>query len=602
MTERVSPGGASAAAIPAQPPPRPGGRATANRHASDRPIAHARFLGHGRETFIQYGLMLVTLVLVVSPLLPIVYQSFIDRPLYDEGQVLTTRNYVNLFTSEAFLRVIGNSFLLAALSTVISQVGGAAAAIMLGRTDVPWRGVLGSLMMWPLFISSLVLAFGWFIVYGNAGYGTLFAKSLGIEPWNLYSIAGMGLISGISQLPLALLYCLSSTANADPTLEDAARSCGAGPLRTLWSITFPLMRPALLYSGVLNFTIALEMLSIPLIFGEPVGITVFTTFLYLNGLSSSQPDYGLVGTAAILLLAIVSVLVFLQNRFLRNSRRFVTVGGKASRPRQFRLGWAKWPIFALLAAYVTLFIVLPIGALFLRASVSFLTPLVPFWNLFTTKYFVEVFTFPTTLRSIGNSMLIGFIGASIATVYIAIIAIVVHRSEFRYRRPLEYLALFPRAIPGLVAGIGFFYAMVLIPPMGWLRNSIWILILAYTMRYIPTGFGAISPMLLQIGPDLDRSARTMGADWWTTCRTILLRLLKPAMFTSFALLFVHFFKEYSTAVFLFAPGSEVLGTTMLVFWTQGQMGHVAALASIQIVLTVVFIYAAQKLMKVKLYG
>src|SRR3546814_6628513 len=119
-------------------------------------------------------------------------------------------------------------------------------------------------------------------------------------------------------------------------------------------------------------------------------------------------------------------------------------------------------------------------------------------------------------------------------------AIIVKRSEIRFPRHLGYLALVPRAIPGLGAGIGFFYAMVLVPPMGLLRNSIWIILLAYIMRYIPTGFGAISPMLLQIGPDLDRSARTMGADWWTTCHAILLKLLKPAMFTCFALLFVPF--------------------------------------------------------------
>src|SRR3546814_10633642 len=111
------------------------------------------------------------------------------------------------------------------------------------------------------------------------------------------------------------------------------------------------------------------MLSIPLVFGEPVGITVFTTLLYTQGLTSGQPDYGLVGTAAVLLLAIVAVLVFLQNRFLRNARRFVTVGGKASRPRQFSLGRAKWPMFILLSAYVTVFVLLPTGALFLPASV-----------------------------------------------------------------------------------------------------------------------------------------------------------------------------------------------------------------------------------------
>src|SRR3546814_352277 len=208
--------------------------------------------------------------------------------------------------------------MLATLSTVVSQFGCGIAAIRIGRTNVPWRAFFGSVMMWPLFISSLVLAFGWFIVYGSAGYVTMFfTKLTGFQLWDLYSIGGMGLISGISQLPLALLYCLSSTASADATLEDAARTCGAGPLRTLWSVTLPLMRPALLYSGILNFTIALEMLSIPLVFGEPVGITVFTTLLYTQGLTSGQPDYGLVGTAAVLLLAIVAVLVFLDRKSTR---------------------------------------------------------------------------------------------------------------------------------------------------------------------------------------------------------------------------------------------------------------------------------------------
>src|SRR3546814_13044748 len=107
-------------------------------------------------------------------------------------------------------------------------------------------------------------------------------------------------------------------------------------------------------------------------------------------------------------------------------------------------------------------------------------------------------------------------------------SIIVHRSEFRFRRHLEYLALFPRAIPGLVAGIGFFYAMVLVPPMGLLRNSIWIILLAYIMRYIPTGFRDISPMLLQIGPDLVRSVGKMGADWWPTCHCAPLQRIKKA--------------------------------------------------------------------------
>jgi iron(III) transport system permease protein len=301
-------------------------------------------------------------------------------------------------------------------------------------------------------------------------------------------------------------------------------------------------------------------------------------------------------------IRIVTLLVYLQGKILSNTRRFVTVGGKAARPRLFQLGKLRWPLFAFVATYAILFVVFPIGVLGLRGAVSFLTPLMPFWELFTLEHYREVFTLETTQRSVLNTIFVALVGGVIATAFTALVSLVVHRSEFRYRKVLEYFALFPRALPGLIAGIGFFYAVVFIPPLGWLRNTIWIIIIAYMMRYIPTGFGALSPALLQVGPDLDRSARVMGADWWTATHAVILRLMKPAVFTCFALLFIHFFKEYSTAIFLFAPGSEVIGTTLLQFWVQGEMGRVAALSTVQIAMTVIFIYAVRRILGIKIYG
>ena len=263
-----------------------------------------------RSTLIQWGIFATTITLVAAPIVPIVYQSVIDRAIYDQGHELTFQNYVDLFTEASFGEVVLNSFILAFATTLIAQTLGAIFAILLGRTDLPGRRIFGDMLLWPLFISHLVLAFGWFMTYGSAGYVTQFVQSfLGFEPWTLYSIAGMSVIAGISQVPLALLYCLGSAALADSSLEDAARTCGARPLRTLRSITLPLLMPAILYSAVLNFTGALEMLSIPLIFGEPVGLTFFTTFLFQQGIASPRPNYGLVGTAAVLLLAIVMLLV-----------------------------------------------------------------------------------------------------------------------------------------------------------------------------------------------------------------------------------------------------------------------------------------------------
>lgn len=128
------------------------------------------------------------------------------------------------------------------------------------------------------------------------------------------------------------------------------------------------------------------------------------------------------------------------------------------------------------------------------------------------------------------------------------------------------------------------------------------LIFAFTMRIIPVGFAAIVPGLTQIAGDLDKAGRISGASWPATSRHIVLPMLRPVLFTAFALLFIHFFKEYVAAVFLYQPGSEIMGTQMLTLWYQGRAGEVAALASIQVLVTGLFVYGVRKTAGVKLYG
>lgn len=556
-----------------------------------------------RNVSIQWMVAITTAGLVVLPILPVLYQAFLDKPIYDAAAQVSLRNFYDLFVGEGFAGILANTAYFAVGTTLIAQVLGVLSAILIGRTDVPGRAFFGEVLLWPIFISHLVMAFGWFTIYGPSGYVTLFVKSLiGVEPWSLYTVTGMAVVAGISQAPLAYLYCIVSARTADPSLEDAARSVGASPWTILTSVTVPLMRPAIIYGTIMNFVIAIEMLSIPLVFGGPVHIELFTTYLYQEVFGSATPDYGLVAAAAFFMLGIVIALMALQGRLMRNAGRFVTVGGKSTRPRRFPLGRWRWVAFAGLSFYVVFGIAIVLGGLALRSFTVVLTPLMPISRVLTFANYETIAAYPVYVRSITNTIAISVIGGIIGTLLIAMIALVANRSEFRYRRHLEYLSMAPRAIPGFIAGIGIFYAMSLFPPLGWLRNTIWILVIAYIMRYIPTGLGAISPALSQISMDLDRSARTVGADWWRTSRSIMLRLLTPAMFSCFALLFIHFLKEYVTAVFLFAPGSEVIGTTMLQFWINGDNGPVSALATIQILITVVFVYGFRQLLGVKIYG
>jgi iron(III) transport system permease protein len=568
---------------------------------ASRGASASAYFRERRDALIQYAFAAATLVVVVGPIVPILYQSVIDRPIFSEGHVATLDNFRSILGDPDFAGVVYNSLVFSFWSTVISQGLGAAFALLVGRTNMPFARLFGGVALWPLFISGLVFAFGWFVAYGPSGYLTLyFRTTFGIDPWNLYSLGGMALICGISSVPITILFCLGSTALADSTLEDAARSCGARPFRVMTRITLPMMLPAIAYSGILNFLGALETLSIPLLLGEPVGIKMFMSFIYSEGIERPRPNYGIVGAATVILLVIVALLIVLQERLLGNTRRFVTVAGKAGPRRIFDLGRYRWVAAGLFAAYLLFGILLPMGLVILRGFVSFISPLVPIWQLFTLENFRQALTLPSNVTALWNTLFLSLVGGALATLAYALVTIIVHRSEFRFRGALKYVALMPRAVPGMIAGLGVFYAMLIVPFVHHLGGTIWIIMLAYIARYLPTGYGVVSPALLQIGPDLDRAARVMGASWWTAVTRVLLRLLSPSMLAAYALLFVAFLKEYSTAVFLFGPGTEVLGTSMLRYWANGDIGPMAALSAVQLTITVVFIAFAQFVFGVRL--
>jgi iron(III) transport system permease protein len=163
--------------------------------------------------------------------------------------------------------------------------------------------------------------------------------------------------------------------------------------------------------------------------------------------------------------------------------------------------------------------------------------------------------------------------------------------------------LYPRATPGLIIGIGFFWAYLLTGAAGdFLRSSIWGIMLAFCVRDLPFAYVVMYPTLARIGEELDRAGRSVGAGWWLTCRRIVLPLLRPAVFAAFILMFVELLNDYDPALFLVKPGTEVIGTTMLSQFIQGSVGPVAALALVQVAATVIILGLGAGLLKIRLTG
>ncbi|HQZ11995.1 MAG TPA: iron ABC transporter permease [Devosia sp.] len=549
-----------------------------------------------RSRLVQWGMFLFTIVLIVGPLFPLVYQSFTDKALYDTGQSLTLENYANVFASSSFRTAATNSLIYACLATIVSQVIGALQAVLLERTNIPGRRIIGLFVLWPLFISPLVTAFGWSILYGGAGYITSFVKDIfGNAPWNLQSLMGMAVIGGILNAPITLLYCRGAIALSDPSMEDAARSCGAPPLTIIRRITLPLLGPAIIFSGMINFIGALETLSIPLIFGEPAGITLLMPLLYNQALGTISPDYGLVAAASMLLLGIVVLLLILQSRLVGDPQRYRSVSGKASRKTTFDIGVLRWPAAIFMGAYVTAFIILPMAAIFLRGFVSVLTPLIPIWEVFTLDNFYRLIEVPRLQRAFVNSTLLAAVGGALIAGLAGLVTLICYRSDFRFRGLLRFVAMIPQAVPGMIAGIAFLYTVLMVPGLAVLTTTLFIFVVAYAGRFLPVALGAIYPTLTQIGPDLDRSARTMGADWWFASRRILLPLMMPALMSAYILIFVQTMREYTVALFLVAPGTEVISITMLRAWAQGDVGIAAVMSAAQTMIIALFLIVTRRL-------
>jgi iron(III) transport system permease protein len=327
-----------------------------------------------------------------------------------------------------------------------------------------------------------------------------------------------------------------------------------------------MLRPALLNSGLIVFTLALEVLGLPLILGSASNVHFVSSYLYNNWINKVPSDQGLVSAGAIVLLATVTVLLVLRNKLTGDVARFTTTTGKPTATATLRLGPVRWLLSAIVAITLFLTMIVPLIGIVLQAFTTILTPFVSPWDVLTTDHFHAVFNNAVYRKAVRNSLLIATVGGALATVGIAILAVVAHRSTFRHRKSL---------------------AQVVLDRGGSFRGTLWAMGIAFAVRSLALGYSAFYPALAALGEDLDRAARTSGASWWMAMRHIVFRLVRPAIVVSFLLMFIAMLNDADPAVMLVGPNTQVMGLAMLQLSLSGVAGPVAAFGVIQLVITMV---------------
>jgi iron(III) transport system permease protein len=546
------------------------------------------------------GLLLVLAFLVIYPVAMLLLGALTNTNPVVDGFGVFDLSFAN------FITVLGNPNVHVALAnSLIACGGGTALAVVIGltfswvvvRTNTPGKKFIAAASMLPLFVPPLVAAVAWSVLASpKSGLLNTVLAAWGIDwRFNIYSMGGMIAIFGIYYAPYVYMFTASALRNMDPSLEEAAEVSGASAVRTMFTVTFPLIAPAILSGMLLSFIVMLGIYGIPAVLGAPGDIPVLTTYIF-KLTNWSPPLYSTAASVAIILMIVTGFLVWLQHRIV-SRRSYTTVAGKAFRPALLNLG--PWRYFTLGLAVVYLFVVvvLPTAALIISAfrKFMFIRTMASLFDerQYSLVHFDRLFANPLAVRSIWNTMEVGIITAIVGGLFAFAIGYTINRTNLPGRRSIDVISTLPVAIPGLVIGVAYLWAWIGLP--GGLYGTIWILALAFVARFMPDTVKALSTSLMQIHRELEEAAWICGKGLLGTIRTIVLPLARPGVIAAMTLLFVLAIRELGSSLFLYTSNTMVMAVLLLDYYEGGNVGITAAFSLVQMVLLAVVIGIANLL-------
>lgn len=547
----------------------------------------AKMPRHGNANLYRNIVIALLAIAVLAPVGLIIYQSFLTGPFFSKRASFGLDAYHYVFTDKAFYRALGTTAIFSFGMVAIAVPLGGLLAFLITRTDILGKRLLEILVLVPMFISSIVLAFGYTVSVGPTGFVSLFVRDIiGAVPWNIYSLPGMILIAGLSHVPHVYLYVSSAMRNLPSDLEEAARTTGASIWQVSRDVTLPMVLPALIFAASLNILLGFETFGIPLVLGDPNGIMVLTTYIYKLTTLFGTPTYQLMAVVAVVLILITLPLVWMQRKLLRNAKKYAAMGGKGARVSTLKLGTSGQAIaLSIIGFWLFVSVLLPIGGIAVRAFVDAWGEGVNLWDHLTIANFDRMLEVPSLTRGIINTIILSvFGGAAAVAIYLAV-GLAGHRNWGFSNTVLDYIVLLPRALPGLVIGLAFFWVFLFVPLLTPLRPTLVSLFVAYVVVGLSYGLRLLQGTLIQVAPELEESARTTGATIGRTWKDVVIPIVRPGLAGAWALIMIIFLREYATGVYLMGAGTEVIGSLMVSLLQTGAMNTIAALSLISIVLT-----------------
>ena len=524
-----------------------------------------------------YGVAVAAAVLVLYP----VY--YLLQAALDVGDPQTRPpTAYGLDNFEALLnypQIMLNTLSVSFAATLMALVIGFIMAWILTRTNVPGRLLFEQLMAVPYYLTPLLGALAWSMLGSpESGFINQFWRALGgsghvIDINTPYGIAWvMALFEG----SVAFVMIGAVMKSMDPALEEASQVIGASRLGTMLRVTLPLVIPGVLGAAIFVFAEMLGSFAVALVLGTPNRYYVITTAIY-QLIQQYPPRIQIAAAMGTSLFAVMFLMLFLYRRIV-TAGSYVTITGKAFRPRVADVGRLRYLLFGVCLFYLAVSVVLPIATL-LFASVQKIAVAFPTADNFTLDNFRSAMSMNAAGSALTNSLILAFATATIGIGLMGLLAWLIYRSRLPGAGLIEYVVMFPQAVPRLVFAFGMMWAWLVFPIP--IYGTLWLLLIAYLTVFLPLGVRTIAGVMLQVDKSLEECAQMCGASWAFRMRTVSIPLLVPGLVAAWLLLFIASVRELGASILLMGPHSKVITPAIVESWFGTASELTATLALIQ---------------------
>ncbi len=433
-----------------------------------------------------------------------------------------------------------------------SAVLGVTLAVLVERTDLPFRRVWHALLVAPLAVPAFVNSYAWVSLGRVSGF------------WAAL------LVITLSYYPLVYLPVVAVLRGLDPGLEESAWSMGVGRTRTFFRVVAPQLLPGLL-GGVLLVGLhllaefgALQLLRFP----------TFTTAIY--------DQYGSTfnGTAAAMMasvLVLLCLVLLLGELRLRGHRRLVRLGQGVRRPpARAGLGAWRWPTTAATAGLVALAVGVPLYAL-------------AHWFAVGSSAELPV---AEIVRATATTLLLAALGASATTVLALPVAWLAVRHRGPWSTLVERSTYLGNALPGIVVALALVTVSLTVAP--GLYQTALLLVAAYAVLFLPRAVVSLRAGLEQAPPVLEEVAESLGVGRWGRFCRVVVPMAAPSVGAGTALVFLAISTELTATLMLAPIGTSTLATE---FWSASSDLRYGAAAPYAMLLVLVSVPATLLLVR-----